>query len=251
MRLLTCLARRKKKVEGRLRCKRRVSNERVSVIRPRETFKAFLTCARLGGAPQRARGDAASPPPHTHAPSTLPRPRALRGAAAMADAATDVHSYTGYNKYQNQSTLVGNWVEERALKAATGTHRYKVRRRRWRLAGRVRGQGGGLRARAGQRERQRQYPRRHQRRTREKGEKRLAHSSTRAVPRAEAALLEHARFGGSRASAALSLSHVPVLTSVAARLSPPSPLRHGWTPRSRSRCIRRRHIVTETRRRRE
>lgn len=66
----------------------------------------------------------------------------------MADAATDVHSYTGYNKYQNQSTLVGNWVEERALKAATGTHRYKVRRRRWRLAGRVRGQGGGLRARA-------------------------------------------------------------------------------------------------------
>mmetsp|Transcript_18086 Transcript_18086/g.21653 ORF Transcript_18086/g.21653 Transcript_18086/m.21653 type:complete len:262 (-) Transcript_18086:546-1331(-) len=36
------------------------------------------------------------------------------------------HPYGGYNKVsQTSETLVGNWVEERALEAATGTHRYK------------------------------------------------------------------------------------------------------------------------------
>ncbi len=40
------------------------------------------------------------------------------------------HPFTGYNKppKETASTLVGNWVEERALKDATGTARYEVSR---------------------------------------------------------------------------------------------------------------------------
>ena len=37
------------------------------------------------------------------------------------------HPFADYNKYQNQGVLVGNWVEEHALKTSTGTHRYEVR----------------------------------------------------------------------------------------------------------------------------
>ena len=90
---MTCLAhfagRRKKKVEGRLRCKRRVWNERVSVIRPRETtlsfarFKAFFDVCSIRHAAHhtaRAGGDAASPPPHTH--THLPPSRAPARCAA-------------------------------------------------------------------------------------------------------------------------------------------------------------------------
>mmetsp|Transcript_6211 Transcript_6211/g.18484 ORF Transcript_6211/g.18484 Transcript_6211/m.18484 type:complete len:93 (+) Transcript_6211:117-395(+) len=36
------------------------------------------------------------------------------------------HPFADYNKYQNQGVLVGNWVEETALKTSTGTHRYQV-----------------------------------------------------------------------------------------------------------------------------
>ena len=39
------------------------------------------------------------------------------------------HPFADYNKYQNQGVLVGNWVEEHALKTSTGTHRYEVSRR--------------------------------------------------------------------------------------------------------------------------
>ena len=35
------------------------------------------------------------------------------------------HPFADYNKYQNQGVLVGNWVEEHALKTSTGTHRYE------------------------------------------------------------------------------------------------------------------------------
>lgn len=38
------------------------------------------------------------------------------------------HPFTGYNKQASTcDALVGNWVEERALLASTGVHRYKVR----------------------------------------------------------------------------------------------------------------------------
>ncbi|WZN61564.1 hypothetical protein HKI87_04g30990 [Chloropicon roscoffensis] len=36
------------------------------------------------------------------------------------------HPFADYNKYQNQGVLVGNWVEEHALKTSTGTHRYEA-----------------------------------------------------------------------------------------------------------------------------
>ena len=51
------------------------------------------------------------------------RQRALRVSAMT-------HPFADYNKYQNQGVLVGNWVEEHALKTSTGTHRYEVSRRR-------------------------------------------------------------------------------------------------------------------------
>ena len=37
----------------------------------------------------------------------------------------DAHPHSSYNKYK-LGALVGNWVEEGALKTATGTHRYNV-----------------------------------------------------------------------------------------------------------------------------
>ncbi len=39
------------------------------------------------------------------------------------------HPFADYNKYQDQGVLVGNWVEEAALKSSTGTHRYQVKPR--------------------------------------------------------------------------------------------------------------------------
>ena len=39
------------------------------------------------------------------------------------------HPFADYNKYQAQGVLVGNWVEEHALKTSTGTHRYEVSER--------------------------------------------------------------------------------------------------------------------------
>ena len=34
---------------------------------------------------------------------------------------------TGYNKGDNAGARIGNWVEEEALRTATGTSRYEVR----------------------------------------------------------------------------------------------------------------------------
>ena len=39
----------------------------------------------------------------------------------------DDHPFSGYNKKEIDTALVGNWVEERALKADTGIFRYQVR----------------------------------------------------------------------------------------------------------------------------
>jgi hypothetical protein len=39
----------------------------------------------------------------------------------------DDHPFSGYNKKDIHTALVGNWVEERALEADTGIFRYQVR----------------------------------------------------------------------------------------------------------------------------
>ena len=36
------------------------------------------------------------------------------------------HPFAEFNKCENQGTLVGNWVEEHALKDLTGSFRYKA-----------------------------------------------------------------------------------------------------------------------------
>jgi|AntAceMinimDraft_5_1070358.scaffolds.fasta_scaffold166906_1 hypothetical protein len=50
----------------------------------------------------------------------------MGGPAAAAGDDRD-HPFSGYNKKDIHTALVGNWVEERALKADTGIFRYQVR----------------------------------------------------------------------------------------------------------------------------
>lgn len=54
-----------------------------------------------------------------------PSRRLLRifGWVMASDGTT--HAHTGFNKYE-LGALVGNWVEEKALQDATGSHRYQV-----------------------------------------------------------------------------------------------------------------------------
>lgn len=47
----------------------------------------------------------------------------------------DDHPFSGYNKKDIHTALVGNWVEERALEADTGIFRYQVCPRRNPAAG--------------------------------------------------------------------------------------------------------------------
>merc|ERR1712093_125800 len=47
-------------------------------------------------------------------------------AYTFKDDGTKMTYYRDYNKVANDSCLVGNWVEERALKESTETFRYKL-----------------------------------------------------------------------------------------------------------------------------
>ena len=72
----------------------------------------------------------ATPPRNNTNERNGPRPGSTRQRAVDDDDDDAMtHPFADYNKYQAQGVLVGNWVEEHALKTSTGTHRYEVSER--------------------------------------------------------------------------------------------------------------------------